>query len=61
MFFTLKWESEKLTLLDQTKLPTSLEYLEITSIDDLIVAIKKLAVRGAPALGAAGAYGVAIA
>ncbi|MGA0841681.1 MAG: S-methyl-5-thioribose-1-phosphate isomerase [Candidatus Nanopelagicales bacterium] len=61
MFFTLKWESEKLTLLDQTKLPTSLEYLEITSVDDLIVAIKKLAVRGAPALGAAGAYGVAIA
>lgn len=61
MFFTLKWEANQLTLLDQTKLPTSLEYLEITTVDALIDAIKKLAVRGAPALGAAGAYGVAIA
>jgi len=61
LFFTLKWEANKLTLLDQTKLPASLEYLEIISVAALIDAIKKLAVRGAPALGAAGAYGVAIA
>lgn len=61
MFFTLKWQDSNLTLLDQTKLPTSLEYLEINTVNDLIEAIKKLAVRGAPALGAAGAYGVAIA
>lgn len=61
MFFTLKWQQDQLILLDQTALPTHLNYLEVNTVDALIDAIKRLAVRGAPALGAAGAYGVAIA
>ena len=61
MFFTLKWQQDQLILLDQTALPTHLNYLEVNTVNALIDAIKRLAVRGAPALGAAGAYGVAIA
>lgn len=48
-------------LIDQTKLPTTESYLTITTVDDLVLAIQSLAVRGAPALGAAGALGVALA
>lgn len=48
-------------LLDQSLLPQSETVLEIDTVDDLIDAIKRLAVRGAPALGVAGALGVALA
>jgi len=48
-------------LIDQTSLPTREHYLEITTVDELVDAIQRLAVRGAPALGAAGALGVVIA
>src|SRR5258708_34875191 len=48
-------------LIDQTALPGALTYLSIRSVDKLVSAIRRLAVRGAPALGAAGAYGVALA
>ncbi|MBC9926435.1 MULTISPECIES: S-methyl-5-thioribose-1-phosphate isomerase [unclassified Leucobacter] len=48
-------------LLDQTLLPSEETYLEVDSSDVLIDAINRLAVRGAPALGAAGGYGVALA
>lgn len=48
-------------LIDQTLLPHEERYLEIRSVDQLIDAIQRLAVRGAPALGAAGGYGVALA
>ncbi|MFJ6114546.1 S-methyl-5-thioribose-1-phosphate isomerase [Agrococcus sediminis] len=50
-----------LRLLDQTALPLQERMLEISSVDELIDAIQRLAIRGAPALGAAGAYGVVIA
>lgn len=45
-------------LIDQTSLPTREHYLEVTTVDELVDAIQRLAVRGAPALGAAGALGV---
>ncbi len=48
-------------LVDQTALPHELRYLTITDVDDLVAAIRRLAVRGAPALGAAGALGVLLA
>ncbi|WP_226343737.1 S-methyl-5-thioribose-1-phosphate isomerase [Agilicoccus flavus] len=48
-------------LLDQTQLPEREEYLDITTVDALVDAIRRLAVRGAPALGAAGALGVVVA
>lgn len=48
-------------LLDQTKLPTEVIYKELTNYRDVIVAIKRLEVRGAPAIGIAAAYALAMA
>ncbi len=48
-------------LLDQTLLPTTTEYREVDTTDGLVAAIAELAVRGAPALGVAGALGVVLA
>ncbi|WP_055529848.1 S-methyl-5-thioribose-1-phosphate isomerase [Streptomyces alboniger] len=50
-----------LSLIDQTALPHTLERLDVTTVDQLIDAIVRLVVRGAPAIGAAGGYGVALA
>lgn len=50
-----------LRLLDQTMLPAREHYVRIESVDALIDAIRRLATRGAPALGVAGAFGVVIA
>ncbi|MGV9880271.1 S-methyl-5-thioribose-1-phosphate isomerase [Streptomyces sp. NPDC003006] len=49
------------SLIDQTALPHTLERLDVTTVDELIDAVVRLVVRGAPAIGAAGAYGVALA
>jgi methylthioribose-1-phosphate isomerase len=54
------WD-DGLKLIDQTKLPEKLEVIECRNVEELADAIKKLAVRGAPALEAAGAYGIALA
>jgi methylthioribose-1-phosphate isomerase len=48
-------------LIDQRALPGELRFVECTTVDELCDAITSLAVRGAPALGAAGAFGVALA
>ena len=48
-------------LLDQTLLPGTTSHRVIDTTDDLVVAIAELAVRGAPALGVAGALGVVVA
>jgi methylthioribose-1-phosphate isomerase len=48
-------------LVDQTVLPHELRHRTITAVDDLVDAIRRLAVRGAPALGAAGGLGVLLA
>jgi methylthioribose-1-phosphate isomerase len=60
---TLWWdpESDRLRLIDQTLIPARYESIPILDIDALVEAIQSLRVRGAPALGAAGAYGVALA
>ena len=55
---TLNSNATKLILLDQTKLPTIEIFLEIDTKEDLYEAIKKLRVRGAPAIGVAAAFGV---
>ncbi len=54
---TITWRNGKIKLLDQTRLPAELVYLEITQLEVLGEAIKSLRVRGAPALGIAGAFG----
>lgn len=58
---TLDWVDGAIEMVDQTRLPHALETLRITAVDDLVAAIQRLSVRGAPALGVAGAYGVALA
>ncbi|MEU4703927.1 S-methyl-5-thioribose-1-phosphate isomerase [Nonomuraea dietziae] len=58
---TIDWVDGAIELVDQTLLPDELVMLRITTVDALIEAIQRLAVRGAPALGVAGAFGVALA
>lgn len=60
---TIDWDDHDnaVVLIDQTALPDTLEHLHITEVDELVEAIRRLAVRGAPALGGAGALGVALA
>ena len=57
-FDTLRWQEDCLVLLDQTRLPREERYLPIPDVPALVDAILRLVVRGAPALGCAGAYGV---
>ncbi|MCF7816996.1 MAG: S-methyl-5-thioribose-1-phosphate isomerase [Kiritimatiellales bacterium] len=49
----------KLRIIDQTRLPQELVYLELDDIDGIVAAIKRLSVRGAPAIGCAAALGLA--
>jgi S-methyl-5-thioribose-1-phosphate isomerase len=58
---TIDWQDGHIVAIDQTKLPGELVLMEIHTVGDLIDAIKRLAIRGAPALGAAGALGAAMA
>jgi methylthioribose-1-phosphate isomerase len=55
------WWNEGLWLIDQTKLPGKLVPIRMESVRQLVDAIKSLRIRGAPALGAAEAYGIALA
>ncbi|MBU3967624.1 MAG: S-methyl-5-thioribose-1-phosphate isomerase [Euryarchaeota archaeon] len=60
---TIDWEKEKncIVMIDQTLLPREYKVIECSTIECLCEAIIKLRVRGAPALGAAGGFGVALA
>jgi methylthioribose-1-phosphate isomerase len=57
---TIDWVDGEIHLIDQTRLPDELVVLRIAELDVLIDAIRRLAVRGAPALGVAGGFGVAL-
>ncbi|MDX9857322.1 MAG: S-methyl-5-thioribose-1-phosphate isomerase [candidate division Zixibacteria bacterium] len=56
----LKRNGNAIDLLDQTRLPAELVYRHIEDYRDVITAIKRLEVRGAPAIGIAAAYGLAL-
>lgn len=58
---SIEWTNDGVVLLDQTLLPAVEKYLSIKSVAQMIEAIQRLAIRGAPALGISGAYGVVIA
>jgi methylthioribose-1-phosphate isomerase len=60
-FFTIRWDDGAVVLLDQTKLPESEEYLRCETPEEVAAAIRRLSVRGAPAIGVAAAYGSALA
>ena len=57
----IKWQNGTVLTPDQTKLPLQEVTLEITTVDQMCEAIKVLRIRGAPLLGAAAGFGVAIA
>jgi methylthioribose-1-phosphate isomerase len=58
---TIDWVDGAVEIIDQTALPDELRVLRLSTVDGLVEAISRLAVRGAPALGVAGALGVALA
>lgn len=57
----VRWTPGAIVLIDQTKLPAVETTMECATVDELVDAIVRLVVRGAPALGAVGGYGVALA
>lgn len=61
MIETLYWKDNTLHLLDQTKLPHKIEYVECQTYTQVIKAIKTMVVRGAPAIGVSAAYAMALA
>ena len=56
----IKYENNKVLILDQTLLPNEEKYIEMRTKEDFYDAIKKLRVRGAPAIGIAAAYAMAV-
>ena len=57
---TIAWENDGVRLIDQTKLPESLEYITCKNHLEVADAIRNLAIRGAPAIGVAAAMGLAL-
>ena len=57
----IEWTGDAIRILDQTRLPERVAYLDVRDVDGLVDAIVRLAIRGAPALGTAAAFGVALA
>ena len=56
----LRWDGRRLEVLDQTRLPAVEEWLSLSGASDTADAIRRLAVRGAPLIGIAAAYGLAM-
>jgi len=57
---TLRWREGRLELIDQRRLPARIEFVACSSAEEVARAIRDMAVRGAPAIGCAAAYGVAL-
>ena len=58
---TVEWKNNKVVMIDQTKLPNELVFVEFSDFMQVANAIKTLVVRGAPAIGVSGAFGLALA
>jgi methylthioribose-1-phosphate isomerase len=57
---TIEWLDGKLRILDQSKLPWEQIFIDLDNYQDVVLAIKEMRVRGAPAIGVAAAYGIAL-
>lgn len=57
---TLRWAHNKLEMIDQRILPAAFEYLSYYTAASVAEGIRSMVVRGAPAIGVAAAYGVAL-
>lgn len=60
MFAPIAWRNGRVAVLDQRRLPAKVAYLRCRTVEHLARAIETLAVRGAPLIGIAGAYGLAL-
>jgi len=58
---TVEWKDNSVIMIDQTKLPIELVFVKYTDYNDVAQAIRTLVVRGAPAIGVSGAFGMALA
>ena len=58
---TIEWKDNSVIMIDQTKLPNVLEYVTYTDFNQVADAIRTLVIRGAPAIGVSGAFGLALA
>jgi methylthioribose-1-phosphate isomerase len=58
---TVEWKNNSVVMIDQTKLPNELVFVVYTDYNDVANAIRTLVVRGAPAIGVSGAFGMALA
>jgi len=58
---TIEWKNNEVIMIDQTKLPNELVYVKFTDHNEVAEAIRTLVVRGAPAIGVSGAFGMALA
>jgi methylthioribose-1-phosphate isomerase len=58
---TIKWCGNHAKLIDQRKLPHEEVYVDIRTAEDMYAAIKNMTIRGAPAIGVAAGYGIALA
>jgi methylthioribose-1-phosphate isomerase len=56
----IEWHSDRLRIVDQTRLPREETYLELNDHHHVAAAIKEMRIRGAPAIGVAAAYGIAL-
>lgn len=56
----IEWLGDRVKILDQTRLPEKEVYLELNDYRSVAAAVKDMKVRGAPAIGITGAYGVAL-
>lgn len=61
MLQSIKWENNAVYILDQRLLPDKIEYLKCTHYEEIAKAIENLSIRGAPAIGIAAAWAVAVA
>jgi len=57
---TLRWRGDRLELIDQRALPQRLGYVSCATAAEVAAAIREMIVRGAPAIGCAAAYGIAL-
>ena len=60
MIKTVEWTKDGVSMLDQRKLPAEETYLMLRSYDEVAEAIRKMVIRGAPAIGVAAAMGIAL-
>lgn len=60
---TIEWDYKKqaVIMIDQRRLPGELTFLQVNTVDEMVNAIQSMVIRGAPALGVAGAFGIALA